>query len=350
VTTYQAYNPYGGYSFYTTLDGGGPTPTRVSFDRPYANGQGTGQFYDAYLAFYPNPNDEHSWPAIGFEYPMVRFLEREGYDVTYATDIDLHANPNVLANRNAFLSVGHDEYWSKDMHDNLERKIDGGTHVAFFSGNSVYWIIKLQQSSALVPNRIIETHKDPEDGGTQNIPNPWLWQNCALPAGPFSAPRCNDTGEQSEQTLVGSITTDGNTDRGDIVFSDSDFTGRAGWVLQNTGLDGGSRLPGMIGYEAQSATTLTAQFLLGRRNSRSLNSRPVPIPTSPNSSKPTCRYTNRRVVLWSFLWDLQIGAWGSTSSTRPTFSPPLTSAFTPLSRRSPETFSRDLEASLTRPR
>src|SRR5262249_21293208 len=146
----------------------------------------------------------------GFEYPMVRFLEREGYDVTYATDIDLHSPPptGLLTNRAAFLSVGHDEYWSKPMHDNLSAARDSGKHVAFFSGNSVWWIINVLQS-----NRVLQTFKDQDP-----LINPWLWRNCALPTA-TGAPRCTDTGEQSEQTLVGSITTDGFFDRGDIQFN-----------------------------------------------------------------------------------------------------------------------------------
>jgi len=267
MTTYQAYNEWGAYSLYTNLGPPGcclpgtyccTLPTQVSFDRPYNYGHGTGYFFDENPTRY-NVADERpeSWPTVGFEYPMVRFLEREGYDVTYATDVDLHAKPNLLTNplypRNAFLSVGHDEYWSTSMHDNLEVARDAGKHVAFFSGNSVYWIINFHANNPLPQeplrdNRIIETHKasqPPED------PNPWLWQNCAnppVPPGRYNAPRCS-TAEQSEQMLVGSITTDGWFDRGDFVFTAPDL---GSWVLQGAGLQDGSRLPGMIGYEAQT--------------------------------------------------------------------------------------------------
>ena len=47
-------------------------------------------------------------PVAGWEYNMVRWLEREGYDVTYATNIDVHQNPKLLHNHKSFLSVGHD--------------------------------------------------------------------------------------------------------------------------------------------------------------------------------------------------------------------------------------------------
>ena len=192
MSTYQAYN-----CFASTIDEqrslypckeGGPFSTQVSFDRPYDSAQGTGLFFD------PNPlgyrfddPDQSSWPSGGFEYPMVRFLERglgssnDSYDVKYATDIDLHTSPALLNNVKGFLSVGHDEYWSKAMHDNLETARDAqfphigpATNVAFFSGNSVFWITSILPSSIQAgahPNRIVETHK--KDANPS-----WLWQNC----------------------------------------------------------------------------------------------------------------------------------------------------------------------------
>ena len=53
--------------------------------------------------------------ATGWEYPMVRFMEREGYDVSYATNVDVDRDPDRVARHRAFLSVGHDEYWSAKM-------------------------------------------------------------------------------------------------------------------------------------------------------------------------------------------------------------------------------------------
>jgi hypothetical protein len=88
VTTYQAYNSWGGYSLYSK-----PRATHVSFNRPYRDGHGSGQF-------------------TAWESRMLRFLEREGYDVTYATDIDSHERGELLTMHKGFLSVGHDEYWS----------------------------------------------------------------------------------------------------------------------------------------------------------------------------------------------------------------------------------------------
>ncbi len=41
---------------------------------------------------------------------MVYWLEKQGYNVSYITDVDTDTNVNPLTNHKAFLSVGHDEY------------------------------------------------------------------------------------------------------------------------------------------------------------------------------------------------------------------------------------------------
>src|SRR6185295_1718623 len=75
VTTYAAYNNWGGKSLYAFNSGGAPART-VSFDRPYASNpygvrlDGAGDFL-------------RRW-----EYNALRFLERGGYDVSYVTDVD----------------------------------------------------------------------------------------------------------------------------------------------------------------------------------------------------------------------------------------------------------------------
>jgi hypothetical protein len=80
VTTYQAYNEWGGKSLYvdTATNSFDLRSRAVSFDRPYGNpdGYGAGHF-------------------LGWEYALLRWLEREGYDLSYATNIDVHRNPDL---------------------------------------------------------------------------------------------------------------------------------------------------------------------------------------------------------------------------------------------------------------
>ncbi len=71
-TTWQAYNQYGGNSLY--VGGPGTDPGRaykVSYNRPFTT-RGTA------------PEDS----LFNAEYPMVRWLERNGYDVSYFTGVD----------------------------------------------------------------------------------------------------------------------------------------------------------------------------------------------------------------------------------------------------------------------
>lgn len=165
VTTHQAYNIYpgilysplsdyrNGKSLYSAQSGGPPLPgftngsrqaREISFNRPYA--------IISTFAIY----DTLGTGFINYEYPMIRWLESAGYDVTYITDIDLHNDSASTTNifqpgkHKVMLSVGHDEYWSWEMRDKVEIARDHATlplNIAFFSGNSVYWQIRLTNSS-----------------------------------------------------------------------------------------------------------------------------------------------------------------------------------------------------------
>jgi hypothetical protein len=122
-TTWQAYNQYGGNSLY--VGGPGTNPGRaykVSYNRPFTT-RGT------------SPED---W-VFNAEYPMVRFLERNGYDVSYFTGVDSDRLGAEIRDHRIFLSVGHDEYWSGGQRANVEAARDAGVNLAFFSGNEILW-------------------------------------------------------------------------------------------------------------------------------------------------------------------------------------------------------------------
>lgn len=150
VLTYHAYNRYpnGGVSFYS--GGSGPLwDNTVSLDRPYGsdlfvhNNHGlTGSGGDGSGGFFV------------FDFPMIGWLEREGYDVLYGTNVDAHRDPERLCRVGGILSVGHDEYWSGAMGTNVKTARDTGTHLVFFSGNSVYGTVELS-ASTLGPERVM---------------------------------------------------------------------------------------------------------------------------------------------------------------------------------------------------
>ena len=129
VTTWQAYNRWGGRSLYVGPDGSLETRSRVvSFDRPYA-GNGASEF-------------------LGNEYPLVRLVERLGLDVTYWTDVDLHRHPQRLLAHRGLVSLGHDEYWSTRMRRGAEAARANGVNLAFLGANAVYRHIRLRPSPA----------------------------------------------------------------------------------------------------------------------------------------------------------------------------------------------------------
>ena len=53
-------------------------------------------------------------------YPMIRWIERNGYDVTYTTDVDAVRAGNLILNHKIYITQGHDEYWSKEQRDAVE--------------------------------------------------------------------------------------------------------------------------------------------------------------------------------------------------------------------------------------
>ena len=126
-TTWQAYNSYGGYSLYA-----GPGHAhKVSYNRPFVT-------RDA-------PTED--W-LFNSEYPKLRWLERNGYDVSYFSGVDTARFGSELVEHEAFMSEGHDEYWSAEQRANVESARDAGVDIAFFSGNEVYWKTRWEPSTA----------------------------------------------------------------------------------------------------------------------------------------------------------------------------------------------------------
>ncbi|HVA09091.1 MAG TPA: N,N-dimethylformamidase beta subunit family domain-containing protein [Acidimicrobiales bacterium] len=146
VTTWQAYNLYGGYSLYYGQAGKGRQDfahraRAVSFDRPIVQRWSSG-----------------AADFIGNELPLLYYLERFGVDLTYWTDIDLHANPALLTNHNCLFSLGHDEYWSAPMRVAAQAANANGVNLAFLGANASYRQIRLEPTS-IGPNRLQVCYK-----------------------------------------------------------------------------------------------------------------------------------------------------------------------------------------------
>ena len=129
-TTWQAYNTYGGYNAYNH-GSTGIMSVKLSYNRPFDN----------------RGRDARTW-LFNSEYPMLRWLERNGYDVSYTTSTDNGRRPNELLEHRTFLSVGHDEYWSQETRDAVTAARDAGVNLTFFSGNELYWKVRREDSTA----------------------------------------------------------------------------------------------------------------------------------------------------------------------------------------------------------
>ena len=147
TTTWQAYNRWGGYSLYLGPDDTFATRSRVvSFDRPY-DARGAGGMLRAL--------------------PFIALFERDGMDVTYATDNDLHARPALLRNHHSLVSLNHDEYWSTRMRDGLESALASGVNYANLGANAIYRKIRFEPSPLGADRRVVGykvRHEDPLDG------------------------------------------------------------------------------------------------------------------------------------------------------------------------------------------
>jgi hypothetical protein len=197
-TTWQAYNSYGGNSLY---GGSGPG----------AGASGTGR---AYKVSYNRPfttraTAPEDW-LFNAEYPMLRWLEANGYDVSYFTGVDADRRGDEVAKHKVFLSVGHDEYWSKQQRLNVERARDGQlpgqttpVHLAFLSGNEVFWKTRWEPSidASATSHRTLVCYKETHESAKIDPSPEWTgtWRDPR-----FSPP---SDGGRPENALTGTIFT-----------------------------------------------------------------------------------------------------------------------------------------------
>ena len=166
VTTWQAYNPWGGCSVYTCApDRHHDRAQVVSFNRPYSHEyqHGSADFLD-------------------HELPLVSLVEQVGLDAEYVTDIDLHQQPDLASARHGVITLGHDEYYSTPMRDALETAVAHGVNLAFLGANAVYRHIRLSPDAAGRPDRIMANYREQTDPMTRIDPQQATvqWRNPPL--------------------------------------------------------------------------------------------------------------------------------------------------------------------------
>ena len=185
-TTWQAYNSYGGNSLYTGSPDG--RAYKVSYNRPFTTRQSS-------------PEDF----VFNAEYPMVRFLESNGYDVSYTSGVDTDRRGAELLEHEIFMSVGHDEYWSGQQRANVEAARAAGVNLAFFSGNEIFWKTRWENSidGSGTPYRTLVTYKETHANAAIDPQAPAMW------TGTWRDPRFSPPGDggRPENAVSGQIFT-----------------------------------------------------------------------------------------------------------------------------------------------
>jgi hypothetical protein len=220
--TWQAYNAWPDrYSLYHNDRKDGKvlvSGVKVSYDRPYGK----------YVQIYDNPLSQGSGEFLLWEFPLAFWMEQHGYDVTYCSNTDVHADPKCVLRGKAFLSVGHDEYWSRAQYDNVLAAVKAGVNVAFFSGNTCCFVAPLSASSTGVPNRVLT--RAGRYGGIRPAEKRFMADL------PVEAP--------NEATLIGAQTVTPFNGSGDWIV-----TKPRHWIFAGTGMKKGERIPGLVGWE-----------------------------------------------------------------------------------------------------
>jgi hypothetical protein len=153
VTTWQAYNGWGGCSLYECRgDRSRARANVVSFDRPYDRAYHNG-----------------SADLLDHELSLIALAEQMGLSVSYVTDVDLHERPELMLAQRAVLSLGHDEYYTTQMRRTLEAARDRGVNLAFLGANAVYRKIRLEPSWDGRANRREVNYRSDKDPGTKGV-------------------------------------------------------------------------------------------------------------------------------------------------------------------------------------
>src|SRR5450432_1542687 len=200
--TWQAYNAYGGSNVYNGTTGfPSGHAVKVSYNRP---------FFIYNTGFLTN-NFGSDW-YMNDSYPMIRWLERNGYDMSYTTNVDVARSGGLLLNHKIFVTNGHDEYWSKEQRDAVEAARNAGVNLAFFSGNEVYWKTRWEADGSGTNFRTMVCYKEGllADGSQGeatcgfkcDVSAPTVWTGLWRTGQAFDAPL-------PENALTGQISWDG---------------------------------------------------------------------------------------------------------------------------------------------
>jgi hypothetical protein len=217
--TWAAYNRWpDNFSMYTDPRHPWAPSVAVSFDRPYGK----------YPQVFEHPLSLGSGEFLLWEYPLAYWLEQQGYDVTYCSNVDM-IDPAQPLRARVFLSVGHDEYWDRRQYDSALASVEAGVTHLYLSGNSVFGLTPFQPSHDGRANRVIS--REGVYGGVYGN----LGEFFKYPF-PQEGPAAN--------RLMGAHTVFPFNGGGDWIVTLPNH-----WMFEGTGMKKGDAIPGLVGWE-----------------------------------------------------------------------------------------------------
>ena len=180
------------------------------------------------------------WPD--WEQPFLAWAERNGYGIDVVTNADLEEHPTIVDRYELLLSVGHDEYWSAAQRDAVESFVAGGGNYASFSGNTIFWQVRLVDDGASMVCHKYRAHLDDPIAARHPTAMTGMW--------------CDPVVQRPESRFLGASSMYGLYSRfgqatprgvgGFVVYRDDH------WMLAGTGLAYGDVVgsdDGVVGYE-----------------------------------------------------------------------------------------------------
>jgi hypothetical protein len=234
VFTWQAWNFYGGYDYYQGLGSCPPVSYPicnrariVSYDRPYAAENGSGNF-------------------LGLEYPLVNWAEQHGLDVTYATDLTVQEHPGYLLRHKVLLSLGHDECWSLAERQAAVAAYNRGINIVFFAASPVLRHVRTQ-ASPLGQDRELVDYRDSAADPLDGKGNPLQVTGNEWSNPPSSWPEYDFVGDTYAGFLEPGL---------HVGFKVADASA---WVFAGTGLRNGQVVPGVVASDVDKFDELYGQ-------------------------------------------------------------------------------------------
>lgn len=213
VSTWQAYNTWGGYDLYLGPDGSYADRARaVSLDRPYDRS-------GAYL-------------FEVYERKLINLAERMGLPLAYLTSIDIARDGNVLDGASAFVSPGHDEYWTPQERWHVTAARDRGCNLAFMGANAMFRRVRLAPGE-LGPDRLVICYR------TDYRHDPLYGKDNALVTNDYREPPHPDP----ESSVIGTLYESYPTVADYVVATPG------AWMFAGTGARKGTKFKSLIGIE-----------------------------------------------------------------------------------------------------